>query len=519
MLIRRSISILFLLATLLITASAQSRWAYFGPDGKLVYARSPQGDRIADFSFAGYEGGGVRLPDVPTRRTVAPSGGDDAAAIQKAIDEVSALPLKDGFRGAVELAPGVFHCAQPLNITASGVVLRGTGMGEGGSTLQMTGDPHLAIHVAGQFDLKYTGPQTIAADAYIPSGVRTLRVADAHLLHVGDTVVIRKPVTKTWLHFMLMDTMRRDNKDENWVNTDHLDVRRHILAMQESLLLLDAPLMDNYDAKFFEGQPVEVIRVEVSGQIAHAGVEKLRIVAPKRSIPLGDPEFDGVFVENAVDSWVREVAAEETTNGIHIDKGTERVTVLQCDVQQHVPVTTPGKPFEYSTNGSQILFDRCTGSGNNTFYFATQARQQGPVVVLHCSFHGDGHIQPHQRWSPGILIDSCSVPGGGIDLRNRGEMGTGHGWTTGWSVTWNNTAATLEMNEPPGVANWSIGNRGSQSNPPMPLFGEDKHSYLDGIHLSGVITESAGKPVKPESLYLEQLAERLGTQAVKNLGY
>jgi hypothetical protein len=35
---------------------------------------------------------------------------------------------------------------------------------------------------------------------------------------------------------------------------------------------------------------------------------------------------------------------------------------------------------------------------------------------------------------------------------------------------------------------------------------------------SGVV-ESAGKPVEPESLYLEQLKERLGPAAVKAIGY
>jgi hypothetical protein len=164
--------------------------------------------------------------------------------------------------------------------------------------------------------------------------------------------------------------------------------------------------------------------------------------------------------------------------------------------------------------GSQILFDRCTGSGDNTFYFATQARQQGPVVVLHCKFVGDGHIQPHQRWSTGLLIDNCDVPGGGIDLMNRGEMGTGHGWAIGWAVAWNNSAESFEMNQPPEVGNWSIGNRGRESNPSMPVFDGSIRAPL----LSAII-ESPGKPVKPQSLYLEQLAERLGPSALKNIGY
>jgi hypothetical protein len=205
---------------------------------------------------------------------------------------------------------------------------------------------------------------------------------------------------------------------------------------------------------------------------------------------------------------------EETTNGIRIDKGTERITVLKCDVTQHVPVTSSARPCDFCTNGSQILFDRCTGSGDHTIYFATESRQQGPVVVLHCRFQGDSFIQPHQRWSTGLLVDNCEVPEGSIDFMNRGEMGTGHGWTIGWAVAWNNTARSFGMNQPPGSAIWSIGNRGEEINPPFPTFDGSTRPPLDPA-----IIESENKPVLPRSLYLEQLKERLGPSALKNIGY
>jgi hypothetical protein len=490
---------------------AQSRWVHPGADGKLIYLQSHEGDHIADFSSAGYKGGGVALPVVPGKRTVAPSGGDDTAAIQKAIDEVSALPLTNGFRGAVELATGVFHCAGTLSITASGVVLRGAG--SAATTLQMTGDPHLALRIEGRLEQKQTEVQTTVADAYVPSGTRILHLADAAQFHPGDLVEIDKPVTPSWIHFMLMDSLNREGRDEHWIGKDHLEVRRRIAAVKGNTVLLEIPLMDNYDAKFFEGRPVDVHKVEVSGQIAAVGVEDLRIVAPKRSIALDDPHFDGLEMKDAVDSWLQSVNLEETTSAVRIESGTERITVLRCDVTQHVAVTSSAKPFGISVNGAQILIDRCTGFGNEIFFVATQARQQGPVVVLHCRFTGNGHIQPHQRWSTGVLIDNCEVPEGGIDFKNRGIMGSGHGWAIGWAVAWNNSAKTLEMNEPPAVANWSIGNRGAQSNPPMPMRGHEK------LPLNGAITESAGKPVEPQSLYLAQLAERLGPAAVKNIGY
>src|SRR4051794_30877921 len=108
-------------------AAPTSEWVHPGPDGKLVYKTTQAGDRIMDFSHAGYMGGGVALPDVPVKRTVKPTGGaDDADAIQGAIDEVAAMPLEKGFRGAVLLAPGTFNCCKTITIAADGVVLRGS---------------------------------------------------------------------------------------------------------------------------------------------------------------------------------------------------------------------------------------------------------------------------------------------------------------------------------------------------------------------------------------------------------
>jgi hypothetical protein len=502
-----------------VCAPAQSHWVHPGSNGKLVYAQSSRGDRIADFSYAGYEGGGVALPAVPAKRTVAPGAEDDSAAIQKAIDEVSALPLVDGFRGAVVLSPGTYHCARTVSISASGVVLRGAGTGKSGTTIVMTGDPHLAVKVSGDLKIATEGAESDIVDDYVPVGSFAIHVADASGFKPGDTLLIRKPVTETWRHYVGMDHLRRNGQDESWIGNGRLDARRRIVAIKGNVLQLDVPLMDSFDARFFDGGHAIACKVTVSGQIAHVGVEDLRIVAPRRSIALGSPEFDGVYMQDAVDSWVLQVATEETTNSFHINAGTERITVQKCDEVQHDPITSAAKPFDYSTNGSQILFDRCTGSGDNVFYFATQARQQGPVVVLHCSFQGNGHIQPHQRWSPGLLLDNCSAPGGGIDLKNRGEMGSGHGWATAWSVAWNNSTASLEMNQAPGVMNWSIGNRGVQSNPPMPTFDEPHHGVHTGPKLDDVVTESPNKPVKPDSLYLQQLKDRLGRKAIENIGY
>jgi hypothetical protein len=131
------------------------------------------------------------------------------------------------------------------------------------------------------------------------------------------------------------------------------------------------------------------------------------------------------------------------------------------------------------------------------------------VVALHCNFKGRGDIQPHHRWATGFLVDECTVPDSGIELENRGTMGTGHGWAIGWGVLWNCSAKTLLVQQPPGAMNWAIGCRGEMVTLAMP-------GYPNIMPPTGEI-DSPHKPVSPASLYLAQLSDRLGAQAVRNV--
>lgn len=511
-----SASIVWLLGCAPLLAG-QSQWVHFSSDGKLVYAHSPRGDRIPDFSSAGYRGGGVALPNVPVRGKIAPSGnGDDTSAIQAALDAIAKLPAAQ--RGAVELAPGTFHLAGTLHLAASGVVLRGAGTnGPSATILEMTGAPHLAIEIKGEFQQNPLGTATTLTDAYVPAGAMVIHVADASAMHAGDTLLIVKPVTPAWVHFMQMDNLYRDGEHQVWVETD-IKVRRRIAGVNGNTVTLEVPLTDSFDATFYPGVPATATRVDVSRQIAETGVENMRITAPKRVVNVNEEaEFDGIQMDNVVDSWLQAVEFEDTTTSVRVGREAERLTIVEVDVGHHVDVSSHAKPFHFSVNGSQILLDRCSGRGDKVIYFATQSRSQGPVVLLHCRFQGDGNIEPHQRWSTGLLVDGCEVPEGGIHLMNRGEMGTGHGWSIGWSVSWNNKAANIIVQNPPGDANWSIGDQGTEEGEALPQPGKGRKNW--GAPLPGGIVESKGKHVEPASLYLEQLRERLGSYAVAATGY
>lgn len=497
-------------------AGAQSRWVHPGPNGRLEYAQSPRGDRIPDFSSAGYRGGGVALPQVQARATVAPTGGaDDTPAIQAALDRVAQFPADiEGRHGAVQLTAGHFKLAGTLHLHASGVVLRGAGAnGAGATVLDLTGAPHLAVDIHGDFAKRALADATTLMDSYVPAGATEIHLANASGIKTGDWLEIVKPVTLAWVHFMGMDHLSRNGKPETWVAND-IRVLRRVRSIAGHVVTLEVPLTDSFDAQFLGGARAPVTRVEVDGLVAEVGVENLRIAAPNRTIAYQvDAEFDGITMDGVENAWLRNLDFENTTNSVRIDQHALRVTVESVAVHQRSAVTSSAKPFDFSVQGAQILLDRCSASGDNIWYVATQSHSEGPVVVLHCRFQGDGAVEPHQRWSTGLLVDGC-VTDGAINLMNRGEMGSGHGWTIGWSVLWNNQAGSILVQNPPGAVNWSIGDKGQQQSAPMPVFGEP-----EGPPLRGGNVESPGRHVEPSSLYLEQLRERLGPAAVAAIGY
>jgi len=338
---RRRIWPPFIIAALLLSsgcaaAPSTSEWVHPGADGTLVYKTTPAGDRIMDFSYAGYMGGGVALPDVPVKETVQPSGSaDDTAAIQAAIDRVSMMPLVEGFRGAVLLGPGTFNCAQPLTISASGVVLRGSGQGPAGtvSTIHMTGKPHIAITVrrsgggrGGRRENPETEPsdspggdQTHITDAYVPSGAISFDVADPAHFAVGDWITIHRPVTKAWVNFMHMNDLVRGGKPQTWLSPRAvLFTQRTITAINGHTLTLDIPLSDSLDGRYLTPPGVTVVKTPPPAELSQIGIEFLHIQCRPQEINHVQPHFVAIRLDGQ-DCWMRDTLIDDTMDSVGVN--------------------------------------------------------------------------------------------------------------------------------------------------------------------------------------------------------
>jgi hypothetical protein len=271
-----------------VSMAADSQWVHIDSDGKLIYKTTDRGDRIMEFSAAGYGGGGVKLPDVAILKTVAPAGtDDDAKVIQAAIDEVGSNPLRDNFRGAVLLKPGVYTCQKPISIKASGLVLRGSD----GTTLKLIGK-HAAIVVGTKEPPKPVAKWIEMTDNYVPSGAITFHVRDASSFVVGDSILIRRYATPAWVQFMGMDKLVRNGRKETWVSGQIL-TERQIKSIQANQITLDIPLSDSFDAKYL-APPGGAIAKFTEQRIFNVGVEHLRIESPPQPVTISEPHNSGI---------------------------------------------------------------------------------------------------------------------------------------------------------------------------------------------------------------------------------
>ena len=506
---RFAAALLALLSISALSAQGTSTWVYVGKDGKLHYATDARGNRIMDFSHAGYKGGGVPLPTVRVARTLTPGPGDNTSRIQGAIDEVSALPLdQDGFRGAIVLMPGAYDVAGALTIAASGVILRGSGSGDGGTTIRISGPPHRFLDIGGKGSWQAEGKPATITDAYVPSGARAFTVDSATGFRVGDRILIQRPVTDAWIRFMGMDTLTRDGKPQTWLKAGTLiNTDRGITAIAGNRLTLDVPLSDSFDATYLTPPGTTVVKYTFPGRIAQVGLESLRVVVPAQDKPISESQYTLLRMNAVSDGWVRDVVSVDTQNSTTFGHTVRRVTLEQVHIRHTLPFSAAAAPADFAISGTQILLDRSSVSGQGVWPVVTQAGVTGPNVVLRFTADGAG-IAPHQRWATGLLVDSSDFTGGterrpNVAFSNREYAGSGHGWSIGWAVAWNVTTDYLLIQQPPGAKNWCIGCTGR----PTPILWHGNRIPVPEI--PSETFESPGTKVTPPSLYLAQLRERM----------
>ena len=474
-----------------------------GPDGKLVYDADEHGNRVPDFSTCGYAGGDKQIPDAAIRVVVSPTAGDETARIQKAIDYVATLPPdSNGVRGAVLLLKGRHEVFSGLQITNSGVVLRGQGMGEDGTILVAAGiDRRTLIRVAGRNDIStVSNSNWQIADDYVPAGATSFHLKDASGLKISDAINIIRPSTKEWIDALGMTEFGGGIGD--WRLVWHpggydLVWDRVIRNIDGNLVTIDSPITTAIETNFGGGF---VKACSWPGRISNVGVENLRLESAfdKKNPKDENHSWFAITLENAADAWVRQVTFEHFAgSAVTIYENCRRVTVADCVSLAPVSEDAGWRRDTFFTLGQQILFLRCRAE-NGRHDFSVGHGAAGPNAFVQCEADlptaDSGAIQ---SWAGGTLFDNVRIDGGGLSLKNRGGDDEGAGWSAANSVLWNCIAAKISCENPPGAQNWTFGSWGE----------------FEG---NGVWRNS-NTSATPDSLFAAQLADRLGNGAQSQL--
>ncbi|BBO34365.1 DUF6298 domain-containing protein [Lacipirellula parvula] len=468
-----------------------------GSDGKLQYRADELGNRIPDFSTCGYAGGDRDIPDVPAVVVVHAGEGDDETRIQAALDQTAALPLREnGFRGAVQLAPGEFQVAGQLVMNASGVVLRGAGATAEGTIVVARGsDRRTLIRVAGVDDRQPPAASSIrrVVDDYVPVGGTVLTLDSAAGLKVGDAIVLRRPSSVEWVKRLGADAFgvgwRPGSRDISWERT--------VVTVDGKRVTLDAPVTTAIEAKF-GGATVESL--QWSGRLKNVGVEDLVLASTfdKNNRAGEDHAWHAVVFENVVDAWLRRVKCRHFAGGAVAVWETGRcITIEDCLSLSPVSELGGRRRMAFFTQGQQTLFLRCW-SAEGIHDFATGHCSAGPNAFVNCfaaRTHGDSG--PLESWTSGLLFDNVRIDGGRIAFENRWAAPAGCGWAAANCVAWQCQAAQVRCFKPPGANNWTIG-------------------VWANVAGDGLI-EGIGDFAQPLSLFQAQLRERRGDAAARRI--
>ena len=458
-----------------------------------------------DYSYCGYHRSEMPIPSAKVVVYVQPSGNDDAAQLQAAIDYVGQQKADKltGLRGAVLLCEGTFSLSEPLRIRTSGVVLRGSGR-EKTILRKMGYDRGALIYIEGShevvvkdtFDVNDTKAGSITLNiqrSTLNDNTPIVNNVQRSTFSV-QRIMIWRPSTQEWIDHLGCASFGGGKRMGYWAwHPGDIDLRwnRQILAIQGNVVTLDAPITCDIDSRF---GGAKAIIYEQSGLISECGIENLSLESDyDRARPLDEDHcWDGVYMADAENCWVRMVNFRHFAgSAVVVQKSAQQITVEDC--QSLDPISEIGgfRRRTFLTFGEMVLFQRCY-SEHGINDFAVGHTAPGPNAFVQCeSFESFGPSGAISSWAPGILFDIVNIDGNDLVFKNWELEKFGAGWSTANSTLWQSTASGLFCYSPDSLnKNYSIGCWGQ-------IQGNGEYSDMN-------------EHVRPYSLYASQLEKRLG---------
>lgn len=473
----------------------ESKYIGINKNGSLNYIADENGNIIPDFSRVGYHKGDIEIPTVPVVKTISPAlSGSSQEIIQAAIDEVSNYPLdKNGYRGAILLKKGWYDIPQNIHINKGGIVLRG----EGNETkLWASGKGQRSlILVTGSGTMKEVkASRTKVIEDYVPVGRFYISVENPEFFKVGDDIVVYRPGTDQWIKDLKMDQIVPREGTKQWeANSYNLNFERVITKIVGNQIYIDQPIVMPLEKKY---GGAEVFKYTFEGRISEVGIENMSFESAYTSETDEDHAWEAIKLNKVEHGWVRNVQAKFFGfSCVSIGTNAKYITVKDSKCFDPKSIITGGRRYSFNMDGQFNLVENCVTTEGRHDY-ATGAKTLGPNVFYNCIATGThADIGPHHRWSVGTLYDNISTDGE-INIQDRGNWGTGHGWVGTTQVVWNAKVKRAAVQSP-----WISG-----KNYAIGIVGEKYNGRLEGKPDGA--WESRGIFVNPSSLYIAQCEDK-----------
>ena len=486
------LSLLFV-ATNMIAAPRPKPLVYQGSEGHLQYVLDKQGNRVIDFSFCGYEASEKKIPVIEAKILVPSTKGDATSLIQKAITYVGSLPADvNGFRGAIQFEAGTYHINGRLIIDKSGIVLRGMGMGDGGTKLVASGKDRMTlIRVLGADD-KTLAEATAIKDGYVPVNAKYVTVDSPKEFNIGQSVFIHRPATVKWSKALGMYEFGGEETGYLGWKKGQRDIwwDRTITSITSDTVFFNAPITTALDTTYSISQ---IVPYKWEGRLNNIGIENMALASAYDSSNLKDEDHchSAITIENAENVWVRQVVFSHFAgSAVAVYETARKVTVQDCASLAPISEIGGWRRNTFFTMGQQTLFQRLYAE-EGYHDFATGFCANGPNAFVECyskqPYSYNGAID---SWASGLLFDIVWVDGNVISFNNHYGDNYGAGWCAANSMIWQCSAARIENFAPPTATNWCFAS--------WAQFRGNGYWHEQNSHMS------------PRSLYYKQLADRLG---------
>jgi hypothetical protein len=309
---------------------------------------------------------------------------------------------------------------------------------------------------------------------------------------VGDTIIVYRPGTDSWINDLKMNAIVERKGTQQWTAVGYnLSFERNITKIEGNTIFIDNPIVMSMETKYGGG---EIFKYKFDGRIEKVGIENLFLESEFTSDTAENHGWDAISFGKIQNGWVQKVTAYYFGYScVNLSKEAKNITVLDAYCFEPKSVITGGRRYSFNNDGQLNLFFNCHAT-EGRHDFVTGGKVCGPNVFVKCTAkntHAD--IGPHHRWSMGTLYDNI-ITDGEINVRDRGNMGSGHGWAGVNQVIWQCQAKTAIIENPWVTGyNWVIG---LQAHKLKNRLGERPDGEWEGHNKADL---------EPASLYFAQL--------------